>query len=66
MHWKWLVGLIQTVVLGSLTFLAVGVFKGKVTNTSAVKSAVQFFVLGTLAALIGYGIGVYASTLGIK
>lgn len=55
-----------TVVLGALTFLVVGIFKGKVTNTSAVKSAVQFFVLGTLAALIGYGIGAYASTLGIR
>ncbi len=55
-----------TVVLGSLTFLAVGVFKGKVTETSLRKSAAQFFVLGTLAALVGYGIGAYASTLGIK
>jgi VIT1/CCC1 family predicted Fe2+/Mn2+ transporter len=55
-----------TVVLGALTFLIVGVFKAKVTNTSVVKSAAQFFILGTVAALIGYGIGVYASKLGIS
>ena len=55
-----------TVVLGALTFLVVGIFKGKVTNTSLKKSAAQFFILGTVAALIGYGIGVFASKLGIN
>lgn len=54
------------VVMGALTFLVVGIFKGKVTGTSLRKSALQFFILGTLAALIGYGIGVYASKLGIS
>ncbi len=54
-----------SVVLGSATFLIVGLFKGKVTKTSLLKSALQFFAIGTLAALIGYGIGVYASNLDI-
>lgn len=54
------------VVLGSVTFLIVGVFKGRVTGTPLRKSALQFFLLGTLAALVGYGIGAYASTLGIQ
>lgn len=54
------------VVLGSLTFLVVGIFKGKVTGTSLRKSALQFFALGTIAALIGYGIGTFASSLGIN
>lgn len=54
------------VVFGALTFLVVGIFKGKVTNTSLKKSALQFFILGTLAALIGYGIGIFASNLGIN
>lgn len=54
------------VVFGALTFLVIGIFKSQVTNTSLKKSAAQFFVLGTLAALIGYGIGVLASHLGIK
>ncbi|MSU76421.1 hypothetical protein EXS54_03055 [Patescibacteria group bacterium] len=54
------------VVLGALTFLVVGIFKGKVTNTSLKKSAAQFFILGTFAALIGYGIGTLASHSGIN
>lgn len=54
------------VALGATTFLIVGIFKGKVTRTSLAKSAAQFFLLGTIAALIGYGIGVYASHLDIQ
>lgn len=54
------------VVFGAVTFIIIGIFKGRVTRTSLVKSAGQFFVLGGLAALIGYGIGLYAMTLGIK
>ncbi len=57
---------IVAVVLGATTFIFIGMFKGKVTGTSIGKSALQFFLLGGTAALIGYGIGVYASTLGIK
>ena len=55
-----------SVALGSVTFLIIGIFKGKVTGTSLYKSAIQFFVIGTIAALIGYGIGKYASTIGIS
>lgn len=51
------------VALGSITFLVVGIFKGKVTGTSLLKSAIQFFVIGTVAALIGYAIGNFASTI---
>jgi predicted membrane protein (TIGR00267 family) len=54
------------VVLGAATFVVVGIFKGKVTNTSIKKSALQFFLFGTVAALIGYTIGVLGSHLGIK
>jgi vacuolar iron transporter family protein len=54
------------VALGALTFLVVGLFKGQVTRTSLIRSALQFFLLGSVAALVGYGIGIYASTLGIN
>lgn len=54
-----------SVILGSVTFLIIGIFKGKVTGTSLKKSALQFFIIGTTAALIGYGIGKFASTIGV-
>lgn len=54
------------VVLGAATFLVVGLFKGKVTGTSLRKSALQFFLFGAVAALIGYGIGTFVSKLGIQ
>ena len=50
--------------LGAATFIVVGIFKGKVTRTSVRKSALQFFLLGGAAALIGYAIGTLASKLG--
>lgn len=53
------------VVLGAATFIVVGLFKGRVTGTSLGRSALQFFLLGGAAALIGYGIGSFASRLGI-
>lgn len=53
------------VALGAITFLFVGILKDKVTGTSLGKSALQFFLLGSVAALIGYGIGHLASSLGI-
>lgn len=53
------------VALGAATFVVVGILKGKVTNTSLKKSALQFFLLGGIAALIGYAIGSIASGLGI-
>ena len=52
------------VALGAATFIVVGIFKGKVTRTSVRKSALQFFLLGGVAALIGYGIGTFAASLG--
>lgn len=55
-----------SVVLGAITFIIVGVFKGKATKTSLRKSALQFFFLGGSAALIGYGIGLLASSLNIQ
>ncbi len=54
-----------SVALGAATFVVVGIFKGKVTNTSLKKSALQFFFLGGAAAMIGYVIGQLASRLGI-
>lgn len=53
------------VALGATTFIFVGMFKGKVTRTSVGKSALQFFLLGGAAALIGYVIGLIASSTGI-
>lgn len=55
-----------SVALGVVTFFFVGMLKGRVTGTSLWKSAIQFFVLGGIAALIGYGIGVLGSNLGIE
>lgn len=56
---------VYAVALGAATFVVVGIIKGKVTNTSLRKSAGQFFLLGGVAALIGYTIGHLASGLGI-
>jgi VIT1/CCC1 family predicted Fe2+/Mn2+ transporter len=52
--------------LGAITFIFVGMFKGAVTHTSLRRSALQFFLLGGAAALIGYLIGSVASHLGIQ
>ncbi len=55
-----------TVVLGAITFIMVGIFKGVATKTSLRKSALQFFLLGGSAALIGYLIGLISSNLNIQ
>lgn len=54
-----------SVIFGATAFIIVGIFKGKVTHTSLRKSAIQFFLLGGFAALVGYGIGVASTNLGI-
>lgn len=53
------------VVMGAGTFILIGVFKGKVTRTSVRRSALQFFLFGGTAALIGYIIGIISTHLGI-
>jgi VIT1/CCC1 family predicted Fe2+/Mn2+ transporter len=55
-----------SVVFGATAFIIVGIVKGKITRTSLRKSALQFFLLGGSAALIGYGIGVLSVHLGIQ
>jgi len=52
-----------SIVLTALTFFVIGALKGFVTNTSPLKSASQTFVIGSLAALIAYFVGLFLSGL---
>lgn len=47
------------VVLALFVFFGVGMLKGIITRTSAVKSGLQFLSFGGFAAVIGYLIGTY-------
>jgi len=46
-----------------LAFTIVGYFKGKVTHSSKIKAVVETVLLGSIAALIAYGVGYYLDAL---
>lgn len=53
------IALRYTILLTFLVFAAVGILKGKLTETGMIKGALQFVLFGATAALIGYAIGSY-------
>ena len=49
---------ILSVLIAALTLFIFGAYKAKVTVGSPGKSGLQMAVIGTLSALVGYGVGV--------
>ncbi len=49
--------------LTALTFLFIGVLKGKVTKTNTLKASVETLILGGIAAVLAYGLGSFLATL---
>src|SRR3989344_8423677 len=48
---------LYSIILTTLAFLIVGSYKGKITQTSKVKSSIETLIIGCIAALIAFLVG---------
>jgi VIT1/CCC1 family predicted Fe2+/Mn2+ transporter len=50
-------GMLTSIAISALTLFAVGVYKARVTVGRAGRSGLEMALIGTLSALVGYGVG---------